>query len=143
RAMFVTRLHRAEGEPSTAQTGSFADVTADSYYSRAVEWAAANGIVTGYSNVMFAPDDYITREQIAAIMLRYADYKGAGPVGAWAIRLDYTDLAEVSDYAGKAVMYCSMKGIMQGRDNGKFAPKDCTTRAEAAVIIKRFLDNMN
>jgi len=141
RAMLVTVLHRAEGSPEPASVSTFTDVASGAYYEKAVSWAFANGIITGYSDTQFAPDDNITREQIAAIMLRYATYKGNGPVGAWAIRLDYADLDQVSDYAAEAVMYCTMKGIMQGKGNNMFAPKDHATRAEFATVLKKYIEN--
>ena len=139
RGMFVTVLYRAEGEPKVNTAIPFVDVSADSYFANAVIWAEQNGIVTGISETEFAPNDNITREQIAAIMFRYAKYKGAAPTGAWAIRLDYADLESVSDYAAEAVMYCTLKGIMQGKDNNLFAPQDSATRAEIAAILNRFL----
>ncbi len=139
RGMLVTVLYRAEGQPEVANTGSFEDVPSDSYYREAVEWAKVNGIVNGYTDALFAPGEPITRQQLAAIVLRYCRYRGDGPMGAWAIRLDYTDLSEIADYAGEAVMYCTMKGYMTGRDDGTFAPDDRATRAEAAVIIQRIM----
>ena len=140
RGMLVTMLYRAEGSPEVSEgVMPFADVNADSYYGDAVAWARDNDIVNGYSESEFAPDASITREQLSSIILRYCTYKGTGPVGAWAIRLDYSDLGEVSDYAAKSVMYCTMKGYMSGRDDGTFAPKAFTTRAEAAAILYRIL----
>jgi len=138
RAMLVTVLYRLEGEPPTNKSIPFADVDMDAYYGNAVSWAKQNGIVKGVSETEFAPDDNITREQIAVIMHRYAQFKGIAPTGAWAIRLDYTDLAQISDYAVEGVMYCTMKGIMQGKGNKIFAPKDNAARAEAAAILHRF-----
>lgn len=140
RGMFVTVLFRLGGTPPASKETSFTDVSADAFYHDAVLWATENGIVSGYSSEIFAPDDYITREQIASILLRYAEYKGTAPVGAWAIRLDYTDLLEVSDFAGGAVMYCTMKGLMQGKDGNRFAPKDNATRAESAVIMQKLAE---
>ena len=119
----------------------FADVNADSYYAEAIDWARDNDIVKGYSDTEFAPDASITREQLAAIILRYCTYKGSGPVGAWAIRMDYSDLGDISDFAVEGVMYCTMKGYMSGRDDGAFAPKALTTRAEAAAIIHRVMQD--
>ena len=143
RAMLVTVLYRNEGEP-VVEDGVldvlFADIDMGAYYANAVIWAKQNGIVMGYSETEFAPDDNITREQIASIMFRYAQYKEVSPEGAWAIRLDYTDLADISDYAAQGIMYCKLKGIMQGKDENKFAPKDNATRAETAAILKRFIE---
>ena len=139
RAMLVTVLYRLEGEPRVSGITSFSDLEPGQYYLDAVCWAQLNNIANGISDTEFAPTDNITREQIAAIMFRYAQYKGTAPEGAWAIRLDYADLAEISEYAAEGVMYCKLKGIMQGKGEGKFAPKDNTTRAEAAAILERFV----
>ena len=139
RAMFVTLLWRAEGKPQTNFAMTFEDIDTDGYYAEAVRWSASEKIVKGYSETEFAPDDKITREQIATIMFRYAQYKGTAPTGAWAIRMDYADLSEISDWAQEAVMYGKLSGMMQGKDNNMFAPKDHTTRAEAAAILHRFM----
>lgn len=140
RAMLVTVLYRAEGEPASEGIIPFTDVTPDSYYADAVVWAAKNGIVKGVSETKFAPDQNVTREQIAAIIYRYAEYKGIAPAGAWAVKLNYSDTAEISDYAVEGVMYCSMKGIMQGKNDNMFAPKANATRAEIAAILNRFIE---
>ena len=140
RGMFAAVLYRAEGEPAADNSVPFKDVSDGSYYANAVAWAHQNGIVNGVSENEFAPNENITREQIAAIIYRYAIYKNAAPQGAWAIRLNYADLESVSDYAAEAVMYCTLKKIMQGKDNNLFAPQDNATRAEAAAIINRFLE---
>lgn len=140
RGMFVTVLYRAENEPEVNKSIPFADVKADMYYANAVVWAEQNGIVSGMSETEFAPDEFITREQIAAIVYRYAKYKNVAPTDAWAIRLDYADIAEISDYALEGVMYCTLKGIMQGKDNNMFAPEDNATRAEIAAVLNRFIE---
>lgn len=141
RGMLVTVLYRAEGEPAVNKSIPFADVKADMYYANAVIWAAQNGIVKGMSETEFAPDECITREQIATIIYRYAQYKGIAPTGAWAIKLNYADVADISDYAVDGVMYCTMKNIMQGKENNMFAPKDNATRAEIAAILNRFIES--
>ncbi len=141
RAMLVTVLYRAEGSPKAEKDIPFADVTKDMYCADAVIWARENGIVNGVSENAFAPDECITREQIAAIIYRYAAYKGTAPTGAWAIRLDYDDAAQIADYATEGVMYCTLKGIMHGKDAARFAPKDAATRAEIAAILQRFIEN--
>ncbi len=140
RAMLVTVLWRAEGKPQVNYAMLFNDVDEESYFAEAVRWAASEGIVNGYSETEFAPDQNITREQIAAIMFRYAKYKGVAPTGEWAIGMDYADLGEISDYAAEAVMYCKLKDIMQGKDNNNFAPQDNATRAETAAILQRFIE---
>ena len=141
RAMLVTVLYRAEGEPVVNGNTPFTDVDTDCYYASAVKWAHENGIVNGFTEDVFAPDDNITREQTAAIMYRYAKYKGTAPTGAWAIRLQYGDISEIADWAIEAVMYCNLKGIMTGDDQNMFRPKDNTTRAQTAAVMQRFFEN--
>lgn len=141
RGMLTTVLYRLAGEPGVNKSIPFADVKADSYYTSAVIWAQQNGIVSGVSENEFAPDENITREQIAAIIYRYAKFMGTAPTGAWAIKLDYADINGISDYAAEGVMYCTLKGIMQGKDNNMFAPKENAARAEIAAILQRFIEN--
>lgn len=141
RAMFVTILYRIENEPEVNIGNVFSDVGENEYYSDAVSWARENHIVSGVSDIEFAPDNKITREQIAAMIYRYAEYKGAVAKDTERISLDYADISEISDYAAEAVEYCKEKGIMQGKDNNSFAPKDNTTRAETAAVLQRFLEN--
>ena len=140
RAMLVTVLYRLEGEPETdaEKAGFFEDVEKSSYYENAVIWAFENGIVNGVSETNFAPDRNITREQIAAMLFRFAKFKDKGPVGAWTVRVPYTDLESVSDYAAEAVMFCYMKGLITGYPDESFAPAKEATRAETAAIIERF-----
>lgn len=140
RAMLVTVLWRAEGKPYVNYAVPFTDVNDGAYYFEALRWAASEGIVKGVSEKEFAPDKNITREQIAAIMFRYAGYKKNAPVGAWAIRLDYKDLADISDWAVEAVTFCKLRGIMTGDNTGKFNPKNSATRAETAAILERYLE---
>lgn len=110
------------------------------YYTKAVVWGQQNGIIKGYSETEFAPGQNITREQIAAIMYCYAKLKDVALTDNRAIKLDYTDLADISGYAVESVMYCKLKGIMQGKDNNNFAPRDNATRAETAAILQRFIE---
>ena len=140
RGMFVSVLYRMENEPETESGYTFTDVPSGAYYANAVAWASANGIVEGYSDSEYAPDEVVTREQAAAILFRYAMYKGESPTGEWAIRLDYPDLADISDWAVEGVMFCTMKDIMVGRDSGAFDPKANITRAEGAAVFERYLN---
>ena len=141
RAMLVTVLWRAEGMPASDYAMSLEDIAPDEYYFDAVRWAASTGITQGISEKEFAPNDNITREQIAAIMLRYAKYKGTAPEGAWAIQLDYNDINDISDWAAEAVMFCKLKNIMLGDDKNSFNPKNSASRAETAAILQRFIEN--
>lgn len=103
RAMFVTVIYRMEGEPQTTVDNAFTDVPANEYYANAVAWASANVIVDGYSDTEFAPNDNITREQMAAIIYRYARYKGNNTDVDGTIT--YADSADISDYAKDAVIW--------------------------------------
>lgn len=138
RAMFVTILYRAEGEPKISGDVSFGDVKSDSYYANAVIWAEQNNLVNGVDEKNFAPNKNVTREQIATVMLRYAKYKNISPVGAWAIKLEYSDTASISNYAVEGVMYCTLSGIMFGNESGEFEPKRGATRAEIAYVFYSF-----
>ena len=137
--MLVTVLWRAEGQPVVNYLMTFADVDEGAYYGEAVRWAASEGIVKGYSEVEFAPDDLITREQIAAIMQRYADFKGIA-TDETAGLARFTDAAQVSDWAVGNLQWAVGTGLISGRDDGSLAPQDNTTRAEAAAILMRFLE---
>lgn len=141
RGMFVTVLYRMEGSPTVKKSVPFEDINLNAYYADAVIWAKENGIVKGMNEKEFAPNDSVTREQIATLMLRYAQYKDIAPTGAWAIKLEYSDTDKISDYAVEGVMYCTLKKIMQGKDANRFAPADGATRAEIAAIIRRFIEN--
>ena len=134
RGMFVTILYRAAGEPEVAAATNFADVAADQYYAKAVAWANANGVVKGITETEFAPDNNITREQMAAILYRYAKNKAA------AGEITYTDKSTISDYAMEAVAWAKAAGIMQGNADGTFAPVRNASRAEAAAVFVRMFN---
>ncbi len=141
RAMLVTVLYRAAGSPEIADASQFGDVALGGYYEKAVVWAEQNGIVKGYSDTAFGPDDNILREQIAAIMHRYAQYKGYDvSVGENTNILSYTDAAETSEYAISAMQYAVGSGLMKGRTETTLNPKANTTRAEIAAILHRFFE---
>ncbi len=140
RAMLVTTLWRMEGEPAANSANPFADVEADGYYTNAVAWAAENGIVTGYSEDAFGPHDLILREQMAAIIYRYASFKGVdvSPYADTNI-LSYTDYADVSEYAISALQYTVGSGLIKGRTATTLNPTATATRAETATILYRFV----
>ena len=137
RGMIVTVLYRLENEP-TASAASFTDVASGAYYANAVAWASANGIVTGYGNGKFGPNDSITREQFAAILYRYAQYKKYD-VSAAASLDGYTDAQSVSSYAVPAVQWACGAGVMNG-SNGRLTPKSGATRAQAAQLLMNFCE---
>ncbi|MBQ1363015.1 MAG: S-layer homology domain-containing protein, partial [Oscillospiraceae bacterium] len=121
----------------------FQDVPAGSWYEKAVNWAAEAGVVKGTSETTFSPDDPITREQLAAILYRYAQSKGEGFTGMWAFPLDFPDAADVSEYAYEAMCWMTMHGIITGMDDGTLAPKDNATRAQIATMFMRFCESLN
>jgi len=137
RGMFVTVLYRVEGEPKVDSEIAFTDVAAGKYYENAVKWAAANGIVLGVSETEFAPEAEVTREQMAAILARYVDYKKVKVPSKDAA--EYTDGEEIAEYAQDAVVVANKLGILIGNDDGSFAPKSDATRAQAAALFARLL----
>lgn len=137
RGMLVTILYRLENYPKTASGSPFADVAAGSYYEKAIRWAAANKIVTGYDAAHFGPDDALTREQLAAILYRYAEAMGYDVSSGLSHTL-YADAAEVSGYAQTAVDWTIAERFLKGKDGWKLCPKAAATRAEMAAILTRF-----
>ena len=131
------------GEPE-ANTSVFTDVEKNSWYEKAVAWANANGIVNGISDTEFAPNTNITREQMAAIIYRYAKYKGVDTeaVTKDPHTLSPNDIFEVSDWAAEGINYCIAAGIIGGDDNGNLLPKNNATRAETATVIMRLQQEM-
>ena len=138
RGMLVTVLWRAAGEPS-ASASAFADVPADAWYAKAVAWANVNGIVQGYDASTFAPDDRITREQLAAIFQRYAGFKGMETSGRGDLS-QFGDTGALSNWAQEGVSWAVGAGLISGKGDGVLDPQGATTRAEAAVILQRFLE---
>ena len=140
RAMLVTVLYRLEGEPVGTGSSSFSDVRSGSYYEKAVAWAAANGIVTGTGSTSFSPDAKVTREQLAAILYRYAQYKKLDTdAGA---KLDsFSDAGNVSGYASEALSWAVSEGLINGA-SGRLTPKGDATRAQVAAILHRFVENV-
>ena len=144
RAMLVTVLYRAEGEPDMENEiwgYPFADVDAESWYGKAVYWARKNGVVNGVTENDFAPDSNITREQIAAIMFRFAKYKGYDvSVGENTNILSYTDAESISEYAISAMQYAVGSGLTKGKTETSINPQDNATRSEIAAILQRFIE---
>lgn len=132
RAMLATVLYRMSGETAEADS-SFGDVSSSAYYAAAVNWASSKGIVNGTDRGMFSSDLSITREQLAAMLYRYA-----GEPSVSADLSAYTDAVSISPYAEKAVEWCVAKGILSGKSATRLAPQDTATRAECAAILQRF-----
>lgn len=141
RAMIVTILHRLENSPAVDAQSPFADVAAGQYYANPVAWAAANGIVTGTSDTTFAPLNNITREQMAAILYRYAQFKGYDvSVGEDTNILSYTDAETISEYAIPAIQWAVGSGLINGKGGGVLDPQGSATRAEVSAILARFCE---
>ena len=136
RGMIVTILHRLEGTPSVSGT-AFADVPAGQWYTDAVAWASANEIVNGYGNGNFGPNDPISREQMATILYRYAEYKDYDVSDIVSLS-DFTDADAVSDWAETAIKWAVGEGLITGITDTTIAPAGTATRAQAATILMRF-----
>lgn len=132
RAMLATVLYRMSGETAEADS-SFRDVSSSAYYAAAVSWASSEGIVNGTGADAFSPNASITREQLAAMLYRYA-----GEPSVSADLSAYTDTVDISPYASKAVEWCVAKGILSGKSATRLAPQDTATRAECAAMLQRF-----
>ncbi len=134
RAMLATVLYRMSGDSAQAGT-TFRDVSSSAYYAAAVNWTAGKGIVNGTSASTFSPNKNITREQLAAMLYRYAgEPDGSADLSA------YTDAGSVSAYAEKAVQWCVKNGILTGKTSSTLAPKATATRAECATMLQRFAE---
>ena len=140
RAMLVTVLYRLEGETTVTGRSSFTDVRSGAYYEKSVIWAAANGIVTGTDSTSFSPDAKVTREQLAAILYRYAQYRKLD-TDASAKLNSFTDADSVSAYASEALGWAVSEGLINGA-SGKLMPKGDATRAQVAAILHRFVKNV-
>ena len=142
RAMLVTVLYRMEKEPTAEGDGKrFADVPAGAYYAKAVAWASAKGIVAGYSDTQFGPEDTITREQLAVILNRYATYKGYN-TSKTADLAAFQDADQISEWARVPVQWANAMKLLNGRTSTTLAPKGSATRAEVAKILVTFLDTV-
>ena len=139
RAMLATILYRLEGSPAVA-AASFTDVAAGKYYTDAVAWASANGIVTGYGDGTFLPNKAISRQEMAAMLYRYAQYKGYDvSVGEDTNILSYTDVSDVSEYAIPAMQWACGEGLITDMGDGTLNPAGPASRAQVATILMRFL----
>lgn len=141
RGMIVTILYRLENEPAVTGTTAFTDVAADQYYADAVAWAAQNGIVAGIDATTFAPNKAITREQMAAILYRYAQFKGYD-VSAKTDLSVYTDAAQIGTYAVDAMAWANGAELITGTSTTTLTPAGQATRAQVATILMRFCENV-
>ncbi|MFQ9409834.1 MAG: S-layer homology domain-containing protein [Evtepia gabavorous] len=142
RGMIVTILYRLENEPAVSGELPFTDVEAGAWYADAVAWAAANDIVNGTSATTFAPNSPITREQMATMLYRFAQYKGMDAVTLQEHLTGYPDGDQVSDYAIPAMNWAVGQGLIAGMENGTLVPQGSATRAQVATILMRFCENV-
>ena len=136
RAMLATVLYNLEGRPEQDLTGDFSDVDGDAWYAAGVSWAAANGITNGYGNGQFGPNDSVTREQFVVMLWRYA--------GNSAVKkrvLDFADADQASDFALEALYWATENNILNGYGDGQLDPGGLATRAQAAQLLKNFMEN--
>ena len=140
RAMLVTVLYRLEGQPAVNGRSGFSDVQYNGYYEDAVTWAADNGIVNGTSTSTFSPNVNVTREQMAAILYRYAQYKKYNTAASSSLN-GFTDQASVSGYATASLEWAVAEKLVNG-SAGKLMPTGNATRAQVAAILHRFVENV-
>lgn len=141
RAMLVTVLYRMENTKNDTKQLSFVDVNSDDWYAEAVAWANESGIVTGLSEGVFAPEDNVTREQMAVIIYRYAQFKGYD-VKTEAELTKYSDANGISNWAADALRWANGTQLINGVSNDTIAPKDTATRAQVATILMRFCESL-
>ena len=142
RAMLVTILHRAEGQPKVAAAHKFTDLEEGLYYVDAVAWAYEKGVVKGISETEFVPNDNITREQLAAMLHRFVQFKGYDvSVGEDTNILSYDDFDDIYEYAIPAMQWAVGSGLVKGKTARTLNPKDNATRAEAAAMLHRFMES--
>lgn len=144
RCQLVQILWNLEGKPTAGETVTFIDVADDAWYADAVMWAVTENLIFGESNKTFLPDDTITREQLAAVLHRYAQYKEYDTtIGENTNILSYDDAYDISEYAIASVQYAVGSGLMKGKAENTLNPKDDVTRAETAQILYRFIESNN
>ena len=141
RAMLVTLLYRMEGCPEYTESSTFTDVKSDWWYTNAIHWAYENGLINGHTQTSFAPDDSITREQMATLLMRYAQYKQYDV----SVRNDlsgYADAGDISDWALAGMQWANAAGLVNGRTATTLVPEGTANRAEIATLIMRFCEKM-
>ena len=137
RAMLAVALHNLEGNPPFGSSSAFADVSEKDWYAEAVAWASAGGIVTGYTEELFGPNDKITREQLAVLL-----WRAAGRPAPSSRTLPFADADQAGDYARDALCWAVERGIINGTSGGVLEPKGIATRAQAARMLKNYLENI-
>ena len=141
RAMIVTVLYRLAGEPEVENLTSFRDVNASRYYAKAIAWASENGIVSGYKDGTFRPNQAATRQELAVILYRFGQYSGCD----MSLKGDldsYKDSKAIGGWAREAMAWCVGAGLLQGDPAGSLTPKGTATRAQYATIIMRLRESL-
>ena len=138
RAMFATVLYRIAGMPAVSGTNSFYDVAAGQWYTNAILWGQSTGIINGYGNGFFGTNDLVTREQMCVMLSRYLQWAGY-ELQATAAAKQFSDNAQIADWAAESVRFCQIHGLINGRPNGLFAPKANATRAENSAVLRRVI----
>ena len=141
RAMLVTVLYRLEGSPVVIVGDYFTDVPEDSWYAPAVTWARVTRVVDGIGNGLFAPDSYVTREQVATILCRYAQRKGVDVFVEYDFE-SFADASSVSAYAVESMSWAIASGLIGGVGNNTLEPQGSATRAQVATILMRYCLNI-
>ena len=141
RAMLAQVLYNMENQPEATTTGAFTDVPDYQWYANAVNWAASENIVAGMGDGIFVPNSPVTREQMAAILYRYAQYKGYDTTKTADIS-DFTDGNKTSAWAVPAMQWAVGTGLISGQGDGILAPNGTATRAEVAQILMNFCENI-
>ncbi len=136
RAMLATVLYRLEGQPEKEAMSAYSDVSDGAWYADSVAWAVENGIVNGYGDGQFGPNDSVTREQFVVMLWRYVGSPTAGRRD-----LDFADAEQVSGYAREALCWAVENGVLKGSGKGRLVPGGTATRAEAAQMLKNFMEN--
>lgn len=137
RAQIVTILWRLTGEPRAMKSNKFNDVPSNAYYDKAVSWAVEAGVVNGFDAKTFKPNDYVTREQLAAILYRYAEYMNLSTRGASNL-MKYDDYYQIGTWARDAMAWANYHGLINGVSYSRIDPKGNATRAQVAAILHRF-----
>lgn len=140
-AELLYRIERALGGQVDGYENVFEDVKADNDFAAAVAWAAGAGVVKGVSDTSFAPDSYLTREQMATMVYRYYQYKGIAPEGAWAIRLGFADTECISEYAVTGVMFAVVEDMLSADADNNILPQGVVTGEEIREVIGNFYFN--
>lgn len=141
RAMLVTILYRLEQTPEVTEAAKFSDVAAGQWYTKAVIWASSNGIVNGYEDGTFKPNNNVSREEMAAMLMRYAEFKKID-VSATKDISSYKDATNVAEWAKQNMSWANSVGLIQGDENNNLNPQGKATRAEAAMILMRLVKNV-